>query len=69
MQQCTTLLAQADALALDAIDSRAHAIDADAPTTINGLHKPAYNAVVRSAGRYSYTLPLSRWERFMQAIA
>ena len=51
------------------LDKQLAQVGKDAPTTIDGLAKPAYNQNVASHGRYSYALPLSRWERFLQAIA
>lgn len=41
----------------------------DAPTTIDGLAKPAYNQNLTRHGLYSAVTPLSRWERFLQMIA
>lgn len=48
--------------------ARAAAADLDV-TIIEALRTPAYNEVQRRHGLYSYVRPLSRWQRFMEAIA
>jgi len=51
------------------LDKQVAQVGKDAPTTIEGLAKPAYNQNLTSHGFYSAVAPLSRWERFLQAIA
>jgi len=54
---------------VSSLDKRYALLGKDAPTTIDGLAKPAYNQNLATHGLYSHVTPLSRWERFLQAIA
>lgn len=69
MRNYMLLLSDAEDLPLVEIDKRLARMGADAPTVLEGLRRPAYNQNLVSHGRASYTLPLTKWERFLQAIA
>ncbi len=68
-RKLTTLLAEADQLSQADLQKKLTNTSFDEEVVIEGLRKPAYNQNLQRHGRYSHTVALSRWERFMQAIS
>lgn len=65
------LLSEADrkGATIASLDRQIAQAGKDAPTTIEGLAKPAYNQNLARHGFLSSMTPLSRWERFLQSVA
>jgi hypothetical protein len=63
------LAARQDALSLEQIDQELHQIAADDPAELEALRVPAYNEMLRAKGHEDRLRPISRWSRFLSAIA
>ncbi|MGQ7247224.1 hypothetical protein ACUN9Y_07790 [Halomonas sp. V046] len=68
-KQFQKALRKSDAIGLDSLDGRVSKITMLDTPHIESLRRPAYNDSVIERGRGDFTLPLSRWEKLVKAIA
>lgn len=60
---------EADHLEFAEIERRLRELQADGPSGLHTLGRPAYNLTVTANGRPDYTVALSRWERAFCFVA